>query len=123
MQQKESKLKHDYKLTLRFTEDEYEGIKVDAADAKMRVAEYGREMLLNGQVKVVYKVVADMDDVRTIGKELHAIGNNLNQIAQYFHTGGARSEYIVREINSGIKDLERIRKNMEKQAGDINGSN
>ena len=51
-----------------------------------------------------------MDDVRNIGKELHAIGNNLNQIAQYFHTGGARSEHIIQEINSGVKDLERIRK-------------
>lgn len=122
MQKKESELKHDYKLTLRFTEDEYKGIKVDAADAKMRVAEYGREMLLNGIVKVVYKVVADMDDVRAIGKELHAIGNNLNQIAQYFHTGGARSEYIIQQINSGVKDLEKIRKKVEKMAVDSYGS-
>ena len=122
MQKKESELKHDYKLTLRFTEDEYEGIKVDAADAKMRVAEYGREMLLKGQIIVVHKVVADMDDVRTIGKELHAIGNNLNQIAQYFHTGGSRSEMVLQEINEGVLELKRIRKAMEKAAGDLNGS-
>ena len=123
MQKKESELKRDYRITLRFTEDEYEGIKVDAADAKMRVAEYGREMLLKGQVIVVYKVTADMNDVRTMGKELHAIGNNLNQIAQYFHTGGARSECIIQEINSGVKDLERIRREIEKIAGDSSGSN
>ena len=122
MQKKESELKRDYRITLRFTEDEYEGIKVDAADAKMRVAEYGREMLLKGQVIVVYKVTADMNDVRTMGKELHAIGNNLNQIAQYFHTGGARSECIIQEINSGVKDLERIRKKVEKLAGESYGS-
>ena len=123
MQKKENELKRDYRITLRFTEDEYEGIKVDAADAKMRVAEYGREMLLKGQVIVVYKVTADMNDVRTMGKELHAIGNNLNQIAQYFHTGGARAECIIQEINSGVKDLERIRREVEKIAGDSSGSN
>ena len=123
MQKKENELKRDYRITLRFTEDEYGGIKVDAADAKMRVAEYGREMLLKGQVIVVYKVTADMNDVRTMGKELHAIGNNLNQIAQYFHTGGARSECIIQEINSGVKDLERIRREIEKIAGDSSGSN
>ena len=123
MQKKESELKRDYRITLRFTEDEYEGIKVDAADAKMRVAEYGREMLLKGQVIVVYKVTADMNDVRTMGKELHAIGNNLNQIAQYFHTGGARSECIIQEINSGVKDLERIRRKAEKIGDDSSGSN
>ena len=71
---------------------------------------------------VMDKVVADMDDVRTIGKELHAIGNNLNQIAQYFHTGGARSEHIIQEINSGVKDLERIRKKVEKLVGESYGS-
>ena len=64
-----------------------------------------------------------MEDIRTIGKELRAIGNNLNQIAQYFHTGGARSEYILHEINSGIKDLEKIRRKTEQWAGGFDGSN
>lgn len=121
MQKKEDEWKHGHKLTLRFTEEEYEGIRKDAADAKMRMAEYGREMLLQGQVVINYKIVADMNDIRDIGKELHAIGNNLNQIAQYFHTGGARSEYIIQEINSGVKDLERIRRKVEKIAGESYG--
>ena len=121
MQKKEGELKHDRKLTLRFTEEEYEGIRRDAADAKMRVAEYGRETLLQGQVIIQYRIVADMEDIRTIGKELRAIGNNLNQIAQYFHTGGVRSEYILQEINSGIKELERIRKKAERVAGGLDG--
>ena len=89
----------------------------------MSVAAFARNVVAQRNVVINYKVVADMDDVRTIGKELHAIGNNLNQIAQYFHTGGARSEYIIQEINEGIKDLERIRKKVEKIAGDNNGSN
>lgn len=123
MQEKEAELKHDRKLTLRFTKEEYEGIRRDAAGAKMRVAEYGRETLLQGQVIIQYRIVADMEDIRTIGKELRAIGNNLNQIAQYFHTGGARSEYILHEINNGIKDLERIRRKTEQLAGGFDGSN
>ena len=120
---KESEFKHDHNVMLRLTEEEYEVLRKDALQAKMSVAAFARSIVAQRSVMIIYKVVADMEEIRFIGKELRAIGNNLNQIAQYFHTGGARSEYILQEINSGIKDLERIRKNMEKQAGDINGSN
>ena len=119
---KENELKHDVRITLRLTEEEYEVLKKDALQAKMSVAVFARSVVMQRNVTINYKVVADMEDVRSIGRELHAIGNNLNQIAQYFHTGGARSEYILQEINSGIKNLERIRKTLEKLAGDGNGS-
>ena len=119
---KENELKHDVRITLRLTEEEYEVLKKDALQAKMSAAVFARSVVMQRNVTINYKVVADMEDVRSIGRELHAIGNNLNQIAQYFHTGGARSEYILQEINSGIKNLERIRKTLEKLAGDGNGS-
>ena len=119
---KENELKHDARITLRLTEEEYKVLKEDALQAKMNVAVFARSAVVQRNVTINYKVVADMEDVRSIGRELHAIGNNLNQIAQFFHTGGARSEYILQEINSGIKDLEIIRKKIEKLAGDSNGS-
>ena len=119
---KESEFKHDHNVMLRLTEEEYEVLKEDALQAKMSVAVFARSVVMHRNVTINYKVVADMEDVRSIGRELHAIGNNLNQIAQYFHTGGARSEYILQEINRGVKDLEKIRKEIEKLAGDGNGS-
>ena len=119
---KESEFKHDHNVMLRLTEEEYEVLKEDALQAKMSVAVFARSVVMQRNVTINYKVVADMEDVRSIGRELHAIGNNLNQIAQYFHTGGARSEYILQEINSGIKNIERMRKNIEELAGDGNGS-
>ena len=120
---KESEFKHDHNVMLRLTEEEYDVLQEDALRAKMSVAAFARSVVVQRNVIISYKIVADMDDVRTIGKELYAIGNNLNQIAQYFHTGGARSEFILQEINEGIKDLERIRRNVEEMAGDNNGSN
>ena len=119
---KESEFKHDHNVMLRLTEEEYEVLKEDALQAKMSVAVFARNIVVQRNVTINFKVVADMEDVRSIGRELYAIGNNLNQIAQYFHTGGARSECILQEINRGIKDLERIRKSIEKRAGDGNGS-
>lgn len=119
---KEGEFKHNRNVMLRLTEEEYDVLQEDARHAKMSVAAFARSVVAQRNVIISYKVVADMDDVRTIGKELHAIGNNLNQIAQYFHTGGARSEYIIQEINSGVKDLERMRKKVEKMAGESFGS-
>ena len=119
---KESEFKHDHNVMLRLTEEEYEVLRKDALQAKMSVAAFARSVVSQRNVMIIYKVVADMEDIRIVGKELHAIGNNLNQIAQYFHTGGTRSEYIIQEINSGVKDLERIRKTIEKIAGESYGS-
>ena len=119
---KEGEFKHDHNVMLRLTKEEYDVLQGDARQAKMSVAAFARSVVSQRNVMIIYKVVADMDDVRTIGKELHAIGNNLNQIAQYFHTGGARSEHIIQEINSGVKDLERIRKKVEKLVGESYGS-
>ena len=120
---KEEAFRHDHNVMLRLTKEEYKVLQEDALQAKMKIASFAREIIVQRNVTVSYRVVVDMEEVRAIGRELNSIGNNLNQIAQYFHTGGSRSEYILQEINSGIKDLERIRKKTEGLAGGLDGSN
>lgn len=118
---KEDDIRHDHNVMLRLTKEEYKVLRDDALQAKMTIASFAREIIVQRNVTVNYRVVVDMEEVRAIGRELNSIGNNLNQIAQYFHTGGSRSEYILQEINSGIKDLERIRKKTEGLAGGFDG--
>ena len=118
---KEDDIRHDHNVMLRLTKEEYKVLRDDALQAKMTIASFAREIIVQRNVTVNYRVVVDMEEVRAIGRELNSIGNNLNQIAQYFHTGGSRSEYILQEINSGIKELERIRKKTEGLAGGFDG--
>ena len=120
---KEDEFRHDHNVMLRLTKEEYEVLQEDALQAKMKIASFARKIIVQRNVTVSYRVAVDMEEVRAIGRELNCIGNNLNQIAQYFHTGGSRSEYILQEINSGIKDLEQIRKKTEGLAGGLDGSN
>ena len=120
---KEDEFRHDHNVMLRLTKEEYEVLQEDALQAKMKIASFAREIIVQRNVTVSYRVAVDMEDVRAIGRELNFIGNNLNQIAQYFHTGGSRSEFILQAINSGIKDLERIRKKTEGMAGGLDGGN
>ena len=119
---KEEEFRHDHNIMLRLTKEEYKVLRKDALQAKMTIASFVREIIVQRNVTVSYRVVVDMEEVRAIGREVNSIGNNLNQIAQYFHTGGSRSEYILQEINSGIKELERIRKKTEGLAGGLDGS-
>ena len=50
-----------------------------------------------------------------------AIGNNLNQIAKYFNTGGLQSKAMREEINSCIAQIMQMRKAVMEMAGDFNG--
>lgn len=118
---KESELKHDVRITLRLTEEEFMVLKEDALQAKMSAAAYAREIVTQRNVTLKYMVVADIRDIRTLGRELNSIGNNLNQIAQYFHTGGSRSEMVLQEIHEGVAELKRIRTEMEKVVGEMYG--
>lgn len=119
---KENELHHDRRITLRLTEKEYMVLSHDAMEAKKTVAELARELVCKRNVNITYKVVMDLEEAHDIARELHKIGNNLNQIAQYFHTGGSRSDNVLQEIGSGIYALDSIRKNVEEMAGAFRGN-
>lgn len=53
--------------------------------------------------------------------ELRAIGNNLNQIARYFHLGGIHSGVIREAIYQSIDELMAMREKISKLAGDYDG--
>lgn len=120
---KDSDLKRNKCIMQRVTEAEYDAIQNRARDAHMSLSEYCRTQTLKGKVNISYPVVADMSEIKRLARELSQVGNNLNQIAQYFHMGGARSAYVQEEIHEAIKDLHEIRLWADKQAGDQIGNN
>ena len=46
--------------------------------------------MVEGSISILYEIVADVDELKTLTSEFGRIGNNLNQIAKYFNTGGTR---------------------------------
>ncbi|MDD3220056.1 MAG: plasmid mobilization relaxosome protein MobC [Lachnospiraceae bacterium] len=46
---------------------------------------------MNRPIEYKYEIVADKNKLKIITTEYGRIGNNLNQIAKYFNTGGNRS--------------------------------
>ena len=65
---------------------------------------------------------ADLPELQKLTNEFAAIGNNLNQIAKYFNTGGLQSKAMREEINSCIAQIMQMRKAVMEMAGDFHGN-
>ena len=114
-------ISHPHRITIRFTDMEY-GLITDAAkEADLTISEYIRQMVIKGKIAIRYEVIADIPELQKLTSEFGKIGNNLNQIARYFHTGGIHSKAMQDEIRSCITEIFRLRTKVAKMAGDYHG--
>ena len=86
------------------------------------MAEYIRRQAVHGKVDIYHPIVASLPELQKLTDEFSAIGNNLNQIARYFHTGGLQSKAMREEINRCISEIMKMRKIILEMAGDFHGS-
>lgn len=84
---------------VRFTDAEYASISISAEQAGYPVAVYVRKSALDERIEVHYNITAELPELQKLIAEYSAIGNNLNQIAQYFHSGGFYSKSIADQID------------------------
>ena len=107
---------------LRLTDTEYDILCHGASTASLPLAEYARRLVMGKQVKMKYEIVADIPELQELTAEFGKIGSNLNQIAKYFHLGGARSKSIQDEIHDCISQLFDLRNEVRKLAGEYRGN-
>lgn len=117
---KKESLKHGNCIMLRLTDIEYERICGEAEATGYPVAVYARKKLIDEQTTIKYEIVADLPELQKLTSEYGKIGNNLNQIARFFHTGGTRSKAMQDEIHECIEKLFELRTEVLKMAGDYN---
>lgn len=120
--EKEKELSRSHHITLRLTETQYQTITEAAKEAKLSRSDYIRQQLLKGKVIITYDFRVDIPELQKLTSEYHNIGNNLNQIAKYFNTGGIHSQEIRQRINQCISELFDLRKEVLKMAGDFHGN-
>lgn len=96
-------IKRTNNVMVRFTDAEYASISISAEQAGYPVAVYVRKSALDERIEVHYNITAELPELQKLIAEYSAIGNNLNQIAQYFHSGGF---YAVSEISSSAISFE-----------------
>lgn len=57
------------------------------------------------------------DEIEAITREFAAIGNNLNQIAMFFNSGGIQSRAMLETINHAIACIFEMREQVAEMAG------
>lgn len=77
-------IKRTNNVMVRFTDAEYASISISAEQAGYPVAVYVRKSALDERIEVHYNITAELPELQKLIAEYSAIGNNLNQIAQYF---------------------------------------
>ena len=86
-------------ISARVTETVYELLHRQAEDAGMTLSEFAAQMLMKGRVNISYVFYVHPDEIEAITREFAAIGNNLNQIAAFFNSGGIQSRAMHENIN------------------------
>lgn len=119
---KEKALSHSHHITLRLSETQYQTVTEAAERTGLSRSDYIRQQLLKGKVIITYDLRVDLPELQKLTSEYHNIGNNLNQIARYFNTGGIHSQEMRQRINQCISDLSVLRKEVLKMAGDFHGN-
>ena len=56
-----------------------------------------------------YNIVADLGEIQNLTVQAAGIGNNLNQIARYFHSGGLASRGMLEELKRCIAEIRELR--------------
>lgn len=118
---KEENLQHRHQVMIRFNDVEYELIKRYAKQTGYPVAVYVRKCSLGETPQITYNIVADLPEIQKLAEEFGKIGNNLNQIAKFFHMGGARSLAMQNQISQCITELHDLREEVIRMAGDFHG--
>lgn len=95
---KEKSLHRGKRVYIRFTELEYELVAGYAKDAGYPIGTFVRKQALREKLEVNYNIVADLGEIQNLTVQTAGIGNNLNQIARYFHSGGLASRGMLEEL-------------------------
>lgn len=119
---KEPELVTTHRVTIRFTEKQYEVITEDAKRAGLPLADYLRKLITNHGLTVTYKISQDNQQLHDMTVALGRIGNNLNQISRFFHQGGSATHEIENDIRSCIVTLYEMSERLDKMDGVTNGN-
>lgn len=114
---KEQRLHRGYRVYIRFNELEYALVSDYAKELGMPIGTYVRKCTLREKPKIHYSVVADTSEIHQLVTIAAGIGNNLNQITRYLHSGGKITVSIVDEIKKCITEIRELRREIVHLGG------
>lgn len=118
---KEESIRRTSNVMVRFSSIEYELVAGYAKDAGYPISTFVRKQALSEKVTVNYKI-ADIGEIQNLTAQAAGIGNNLNQIARYFHGGGLASRGMLEELKKCIAEIRELRQKIVQLGGVYRGN-
>ena len=106
-------------VMVRFSSIEYELVAGYAKDAGYPISTFVRKQALSEKVTVNYNIVGE---IQNLTAQAAGIGNNLNQIARYFHGGGLASRGMLEELKRCIAEIRELRQEIVQLGGVYRGN-
>ena len=106
---------HD--IHIRCSEMEYEIVSGYAESAGLPTSTYIRKCFLKEAPASTHYIVADTSEIHQLVTIAAGIGNNLNQITRYLHSGGKITVSIVDEIKKCITEVRELRREIVHLGG------
>jgi hypothetical protein len=97
--------KHDKRITVRLTADEYRNIEEEAGRCRLPTAVYARHLILGRQVTFTNPIVLDARGIEPAIAALGRIGNNVNQIARWLNRHASMDDALRAEASSTFKEV------------------
>ena len=106
---------HD--IHIRCSEMDYEIVSGYAESAGLPTSTYIRKCFLKEAPSSTHYIVADTSEIHQLVTIAAGIGNNLNQITRYLHSGGKITVSIVDEIKKCITEVRELRREIVHLGG------
>ena len=96
----------NHKITVRFSEDEYDQINFICEVLGITYSQYLRRAALTRRIEhpTIYATFSD-DAAQKLTGQMGKIGSNLNQIARKLNSGEPQTEQTMRSIETAIDQL------------------
>ena len=92
-------------IGFRLTEDLYQVIATDAANAHLSVSEYCRQLALNRKIRYLPPIIHDDTAIVHELHDINKLGNNLNQIARYLNQDGTMTNPLAKELRETLRQI------------------
>ena len=112
----------NHKITVRFSEDEYDQINFICEVLGITYSQYLRRAALTRRIEhpTIYATFSDNAAQQLTG-QMGKIGSNLNQIAHHYNGGGVRSREMYERTQRAISELYAMKYEVEKMGGEFRG--
>lgn len=112
----------DHRITIRLTETEFELLDSFARKSDMTYAAYIRKLLSGKTPTIKYEIVFNSKEILKIFANLSNVAGNLNQIAHHLNSGLRWSDELKKEITDNIRELRKMRKDLNEITGEYRGN-